>query len=93
MITTAFISFFTLPRFQVQNKDEWLAVVKRAKAQNDGIARDIDFQEVELHGNVTKTTGRIQVKRRSTEHYWVRYVARLPISERSLANVPGKRNL
>ena len=61
---------FTHGTGQVQNKNEWLDIVQKSNF----IAREIDSQAVESHGDVAITTGRLTIKYRDKEEIWVIYV-------------------
>ena len=55
---------------QVQNKEEWLQAVQKS----DFIARELDAQSVEIHGDVAITTGRLTISANGKETIWVDYV-------------------
>jgi ketosteroid isomerase-like protein len=64
---------FTHGDGQVQSKKEWLELV----AKRECVSRSISVAEVELHGNIAITTGRLDVVWRGSEmedRYALRYV-------------------
>lgn len=66
----AFDFVFTHGTGQVQNKDEWLAAVKKS----DYTVRELEAQAVEIHGDIAITTGRLTINPRDKETFWVDYV-------------------
>lgn len=61
---------FTHGTGQVQNKEEWLQTVQKSNF----IARELDAQVIEIHGDVAITSGRLTIKAKGKETIWVDYV-------------------
>ena len=58
----------------VDSKSSWLESVSKARGQY--VSRDVDSVEVEVHGNIGITNGKITVLRKSEKisHFFIKYV-------------------
>jgi ketosteroid isomerase-like protein len=59
---------------ELQDRAAWLASVRASRGRF--LARDLDSLDVEVHGDVALTTGRIHVRRLATDSTTVEYTIR-----------------
>lgn len=62
---------FTHSTGLIQTKEEWMNFLKKGSIK--AFERTVDSIEVELHGDVALTTGRIHTKTNSTDPRWQEY--------------------